>query len=529
MKKFKKCIALLLAAVMVMGIAFTTSAQTIDTGKGGDGSITIANAYKGETYTVYKIFDVTYTETTETDEEGNKTTSYIVSYTTTENIVDAMQSLTDENGDEITCPFVFTTNDGETYYVTVGTYYNNETDEYVEYDENYILEFLAAYVATLDEDNVYCSEIADDTGSLVFENVEYEYYYITTTTGTLVTVDTITPDVTVEDKNTTPSSEKTVKGEQENDESDDQSSATVGDVQTFKIEITVGDGAYNYVLHDIMSDGLELDLTSIEVYVDGEKVDDTNYTIYTADSRDSDGANVITDDCTFEIAFSNDWISELSSGTVITITYTATVTDDALEEGEVTNKEYVSFGDSSSEPGDTTTTYLYSFKINKVNSSSESLSGAEFVLYTSYDKDSGEYGSPLYFIYDSETKTYTVVIYDEDDEDFAGSTTINAGNVTIDGLGAGNYYLVETKAPDGYNLLEDAIVITIIEGENGGYTIKVGDGETTSDTTVSVVNYTGSELPSTGGMGRTILYAIGIVLILGAGIVLVVRRRARAN
>lgn len=98
-------------------------------------------------------------------------------------------------------------------------------------------------------------------------------------------------------------------------------------------------------------------------------------------------------------------------------------------------------------------------------------------------------------------------------------TSLDNGRIDIEGLKAGTYYLKETKAPDGYNLLKTIQIIEI--GEDGS--IKLNN--LTTDV-VKVKNNSGIELPSTGGMGTTLIYLAGIVLVVLSGYVLISKRRA---
>ena len=100
------------------------------------------------------------------------------------------------------------------------------------------------------------------------------------------------------------------------------------------------------------------------------------------------------------------------------------------------------------------------------------------------------------------------------------------GYVNINGLAAGTYTLEETKAPDGYNILKDTITITV--NQKDGTKEILSNNEATNGT-VKVLNNKGSLLPSTGGMGTTLIYLIGGALVLGSGIVLANKKRAKAK
>ena len=99
-------------------------------------------------------------------------------------------------------------------------------------------------------------------------------------------------------------------------------------------------------------------------------------------------------------------------------------------------------------------------------------------------------------------------------------TTTDTGEFTIKGLDAGTYYLTETKQPAGYNLLSVPVKITIAADGK----ITVGDGK---DAVTKVENKSGSLLPSTGGMGTTLFYIFGAILVIGSGVVLITKKRMK--
>ena len=114
------------------------------------------------------------------------------------------------------------------------------------------------------------------------------------------------------------------------------------------------------------------------------------------------------------------------------------------------------------------------------------------------------------------------------------------GKAKFTGLGAGEYTLSETKVPAGYNKIADIsfeITATVSDdttsqtGKQITFDTDNDDINVESDNTLTltVENQKGTELPSTGGIGTTIFYVIGAILVLGAGILLVTRRRMNAN
>ena len=111
---------------------------------------------------------------------------------------------------------------------------------------------------------------------------------------------------------------------------------------------------------------------------------------------------------------------------------------------------------------------------------------------------------------------------------------IEAGNITIEGLDdETSYYLYETKAPDGYNALQDPVTFKISASYNddgstnaaGSPTVTVGEGQASTTLSTDIKNNSGTELPETGGIGTTIFYVVGGILVIGAAVLLITRRR----
>ena len=505
MKKFKRIFALLLSVVMILGLAATAWAadddeSTDETTTTTTGSITIENSVNGSTYTIYKIFSATY------DSDGN------VAYYTTSQIAELMKGYTATvDGEEISCPFTFVAGTDGNYYVTV--------NEGVDNDD--VIAWLEAFMEEYSE-NFGSTEATGNGGSLVIEDLAYGYYYITTKTGSVVTIDSVTPDVTVIDKNqdTTNGTKTMTIGEEKNLTSKSVEYGTTVDF-TVTLDATnyVGETKVkSYTIKDELSDGLDLDTESIVVYVNNVELTlNSDYEItYTYGDGDSVTGFVIVINWT-----DGDNNSIYDSEATVKITYSATVTEEGDCDGEKETNTATFYYNSTKINEVETDVTVYSFWLVKTDSSNDSvLSGAGFTLY--YDSD---YDNPVYFTEVTESDVTYYLVCDKDTE--GATTTIEAGYVEIKGLAEGTYYLVETTAPDGYIALTEAETVTV--GSNGTTVTFNNDGTTYEDGGVNVANTAGSKLPSTGGMGRTILYAIGIILILGAGIVLVVKRRAKAN
>lgn len=302
----------------------------------------------------------------------------------------------------------------------------------------------------------------------------------------------------IEEKNETPTVEKEVTNA-------DPDSAQVGDTVNYEITINAKPGAENYVLHDDMSDGLTLTQDSIVV-----KVGDTTL----ASPADYSIAYPTgTDGCDFEITFTKKYLDSITTNTAITVTYSAVLNENAVTGTDPeTNEAILNYGeknDVTTTPAETKT-YTYDFALTKTDENQQPLTGAEFSLYSQ-----AEGGTAINLIKLADG-SYRVAKPGE-----KGTTTtivVNSeGKATVDGLAGKNYWLEETKAPNGYNMLTERKVVTFNDTNTPA---------TDDFAAVTVENHAGTVLPSTGGMGTTALYTVGAALVIGAGVTLVVRRRA---
>ena len=450
---------------------------------GETGSITIDNAVKDQTYTIYRIFDLNDHNTDYSAINYKVSTKWAGFFQTGAeglNYVDI-----DDMG-----------------YVTW------KADKK---DAASLQAFAAAALAYAKDHSVVNDGAATATGSEVkFENLELGYYLVQSGLGTLCALDTNMPNVTIKEKNGKPTVDKEV---QEGANWGKTNDANIGDTVNFETTINVIDGQpKNYVLHDKMSDGLTLDATSVKVYRNGTVLT-TGYTLVT-DAEDK---------CTFEIHFAD---GTLVANDVVKVTYSALLNEKAVIAGAGNpNETRLTYGDNKSTEWDTTRTYTWEvkvFKYTKKGDAETPLAGAEFKLYKTVG------GKTYYVIADSDKK---VTGWTETKTEGTTFTSPEDGRFSITGLDAGTYYLEEIKAPAGYNLLKDPIKVvitaTVDSGTNVG-TATVTYGETSTGE-VRIENNTGTELPSTGGMGTTIFYVLGGVLMAGAFVLLVVRKRMRTE
>ena len=462
MKKMRKIFALLIAMVMTLGMSTTVfAAATADSGKGGSASITITlptdNAGTDEeiTYTVYKVFDAT--------SDG---TSQAISY----QIDSANGELTDAM---------------KAAGFSVDSAGNVSGPDGTELKDDAI-----AAIAAYAKDSVGTFTAKPSDVTLEITGLEYGYYYITTTTGSVVTVDSTNPKATVEDKNTIPGKpDKSITGVGDGslDEAGQNALAQVGTKVEFKVEIVKVKGATNYVFHDVMTAGLQY---NNDVAVNPADV--------VKDTTTAEGD-------TITVNFDNDKLAALADNTKITITYSATVTSDALTVDAAKNTATLDYGDGHTTDKDEVKVYNAKFTVTKQDGDKKPLAGAGFVIA---NKDNKYY-----------KLANNVVTWVDSIDDATEYKSDDKGAVpAFTGLADGKYTLIEKTVPAGYNKAADS-TFTI---EAGNYDI--GNLEQAA----TVTNKLGSALPSTGGIGTTIFYTVGAMLVVGAGIVLVSKRRMNA-
>ena len=468
----KKFVSVLLA--LAMTLALSVSALAANGYNDNSGTITIDNAVVGKTYTIYEILKL--------ESYNNDATPKAYSYKATDTWVDFI------NGNDIKDVYVKV--DGQGYVTWV--------------DGASVADFAAKakiYAEKLDANQ---GKKTADSNKVEFTGLNLGYYLVVSDLGALCSLDTTEPNVIIKEKNGEPTIDKKV---QEGANWGETNDANIGDTVNFETTINVIDGQpKNYVLHDKMSDGLTLDATSVKVYRNGTVLT-TGYTLVT-DAEDK---------CTFEIHFAD---GTLVANDVVKVTYSALLNEKAVIAGAGNpNETRLTYGDNAHTEWDKTTTYTYKFDLVKTKADNTLLTGAEFKLY---DAKTG--GNEIALVKEADG-TYRVATGAEKNAEGFQSATIEAGSVTIKGLDSGTYYLEETKAPAGYNVLPERVEVKI-EGANLNATM---DGSTWTAGGVHVINNTGTELPSTGGMGTTIFYVLGGVLMAGAFVLLVVRKRMRTE
>ncbi|MBR3975692.1 MAG: isopeptide-forming domain-containing fimbrial protein [Clostridia bacterium] len=472
----KKLFAVLVALTLVLSMGVMAFAA--DTG-----TITISNALEGATYNIYKMLDFAPVAGSET--QGRYT------------VVAGWED--------------FLTGAGAAYLkanAETGTieWNGEETDARK-------AELAKAAIAYAKEKSIAATATKSATadGAVTFEGVALGYYAIDTSLGTVCGLTNVDNTFEAHEKNEKPDIDKYVQEDKDNTWGK-VNDADIDQQVNYKSTVTVGVGATNYVMHDTMEAGLTFNNDVVVKLADGTVVDAANYTVvYPA-----------TDGHTFDVQFNNDFIAGLDKGTQFTVYYSATLNENAIivTDGN-DNTVKLSYGeDSTWETAEhKTTTYTWKMDVLKYTMEGEnkvSLAGAKFQLL---DKD----GNAIKF---TEVAGAAVPTYKVDADGAVTEITTDAnGKFELVGLDEGAYKLRETEAPAGYNKLANdlSVVISSTHVDNDlSATYTINEKE---PATIEVENKTGSLLPETGGIGTTIFYVVGGLMMVAAVVFLVSKKR----
>lgn len=466
-KTFKKLFAALLAAALVLAMAVPAFAVTNAT----KGSITISKTVTDETYTIYRMFKLdsynaesnTYSYTVESDWEGFFKTGAGGNYITLDGQNHPTWTAADEN------------------------------------DSTTVAAFAKAALAWAADKKISGTKETATGDTVTFSNLDLGYYLVDSSLGALCGLNTTNPDATIKEKNGQPTIEKKVKSHY--DGWAEKNTAKIGDTVEFKIVVHVEAGAQSYKVADTMSDGLTFNSSSLKVtYKDAPATANSDYTL-------EPGKNGTT----FTLTFKDSYVAD-KVGEAIVVTYNATLNDKAVVTGNK-NKATLGYGTNKTVESETTT-YTYEFDLVKVDGATKKLlNGAEFKLY---DAENG--GSVIKVV--PVAGGYRVA---NGDETGAVDTIKVNGKVHISGLDKTTYWLEETKAPDGYNMLTERKPVSLTNGSNN--TTLTSSTWSEADHGVAVENNAGTVLPSTGGMGTTLFYVIGGGLMVAAVVLLVTKKR----
>ena len=500
----KKLLSTIFAIVLVLSMTMSAFAAEKNITNGEvmkNGTITINGVSDDTTYEIYKLLHL----------YGYDTTSSAYSYT----IEDAWAGFFVDNAD----PLV----DDAMNYVTVDdagyvTWKASEDDATIAAFAKLALEYAKAN----DVDPVRSSENAGEfvvTGEKgVFSDLTLGYYLVDSTMGALCGLTTTNPNASINAKNGIPTLDKQVE-EDSTIMWGDSNTADIGQTVPFLVTINVHAGAENYVLHDVMDAGLTFgSVSKIEHIVPGGSntvaVAGTDYTVWTKEGITTSTDDDTTDGCTFEVRFSKAFCEGLKANDKILVYYDAMLNRNAVIAGAGNlNTAWLGYGEGKETNIDTTVTKTFAIDIIKTDSQNKLLDGAEFRIY-----DAATGGNEVEVVLMDDGETYRRARVDET----GVAIVVKDGKVRVAGFDNGTYYLEETVAPDGYNKLtarkEFAIADSNLDATFNGSIYSTGSG-------VQVVNKTGSMLPETGAMGTMMFVTFGTMAVLGAGVLLVTKKR----
>jgi fimbrial isopeptide formation D2 family protein/LPXTG-motif cell wall-anchored protein len=484
----KRFLSLLLTLTMILGLGVSAFAAnetpSITIKPNVDSTITESTTIK---YTYYKILSASIDTDPKEALDGSTTTDGVVAYyVEVEAQATALAGL--KTSDNKAIFNVTRVGDTNKWYVELNKETNATGEQIAEAFNN------ATFLA-----NFTKQEYTSTGGDAVLPNITAGYYFIDSSLGSKMAVQT-TSEVVINEKNQYVSDEKTIPTTDEHSQ--------IGQEITYTLTVNVpATATEQIVLTDTMSKGLTFK------EVKSQKIGET----VASDAQKgavSDVASADNDATKFTITWAADQVKAIvgdpAAAKVITVEVTVIVNGEAAIDTEIPNTLDLKYGNNYDAKPSTVNTRTTKFEFDKVDGTDKTtkLTGAEFQLLQN--------NSVVKLIKVEEGKTYRVATAAEITAagDALVDTIVTNGNtVTINGLdGDLTYQLKETKAPTGYNKMEpDTIDVTPTSGKIFAHR--------------DVENNKGPQLPSTGGIGTTIFYIIGGLLAVGAGVVLVTKKR----
>ena len=480
--KLTKIASLILAIALVFSLGITAFAAE-------SGSITINGISAGNTYEIYKLLDL----------ESYDSVSGAYSYKVN----------SDWNA-------FFATPEALSYVAIDGNGYVTwtaaEDDDTVAAFAKKALAFAEANGIDPVKSSTVSGQFVVTGNSGVFSGLELGYYLIDSTMGALCGLTTTNPDASINAKNGAPTIDKQVQ-EDSTGQWGASNTAEVGQDINYRVTINVHQGAQNYVLHDTMSAGLSFNEGSVSIQhvvpgVKEEIVPITDYEVVT---------NGLGDTCTFEIRFLQSFCDKLETNDKVIISYSAKITEEAIVSYDTyTNNAILSYGVDHKTSEDSVTTKTFEFDIVKTDSQNNLIPGAEFKIY-----DAATDGNEVAVVKVNEN-TYRRALSTEAGESIVVTNDSGKGMIRVIGFDNGTYYLEETVSPAGYNKLTTRTKFIISDNDLNAI---FNDGIYSTGSGVHVVNKTGSMLPETGGIGTTLFYVVGGILVAGSLVFLVTKKR----
>lgn len=586
MKHVKRIACLLLALVMVFALTVTAFAEgegrsTKDT----PAKIIIVRPHDGDTYTVYRMFDLVSYDPAQNiysykiNSEWSTFLEYVDPVTgdaVSNYLVRGTEANQDPTKPVVLTDFVFWKS-GVDNSRSVAANVAALAKSYIASratSDNPVDPVIAPVVALEENFDTYNNPVAGSETEVEVEPALYidvtglGYYFVSSTVGALCSLDTTDTDAIIWEKNTAPTVTKQVKTSNSPENWGDSNSANVGDKVEFKSSISLSNGTENLILHDTMCAGLTFGaVTEVRLTTAATKdvsstttstVNKDDYKVISAPAQLTDadlawagyegydlpmitvttgeGEEATTTkkqcECTFHVLFKKSVLDSIksSANSTIDVFYNATLNKDAVIANTGNpNESLISYGQRSHfSTKDETVTYTWKFGIFKYTNrggADTPLADAEFSIYATQACTPGtemtlyKASKPAIGGHDN-VDYYSLVPETEGATPIKTIVTGSTGLFAIKGLNVGSYYVKETKAPDGYNLLNEPRIVNIsATGEVSNNSTPVSGG------VIRILNNAGNLLPSTGGIGTTIFYVVGSVLLLGAVVLLITKKR----